>query len=186
MIGYFEMLLEINKIKTEKGKNAHFEKFLRLKIKEDANMVIAEKGYKDKYMSKWNVKEILDGNLLFGELAEWEAKLKRPTNKSGVKTFYFKNGNVRKGELYKYMRWFLLDQDLKRFKRILYQPKLRKILKEKDMTEEELSKKRKAEEEKVAKSEKRRKLIQLNKLKREEAKKKYVRPKSYEEIRKKL
>ena len=56
----------------------------------------------------------------------------------------------------------------------------------KDMTEEELSKKRKAEEEKVAKSEKRRKLIQLNKLKREEAKKKYVRPKSYEEIRKKL
>ena len=74
MIGYLEMLLEINKIKTEKGKNAQLEKFLRLKIKEDANMVIAEKGYRDKYMSKWNVKEILDGNLLFGELAEWEAK----------------------------------------------------------------------------------------------------------------
>jgi hypothetical protein len=95
------------------------EKLKRL-IEREAHVLIAAKGFrlygtsKDTIDNKYH--KLLNSPK---ELAKWGEKLKKPTNKSRVKTLFFKNGNVRKGNLYKFLTWYALDSWLRKQKNIM-------------------------------------------------------------------
>ena len=89
--------------------------FKRL-MNQKAHVLIATKGFRLHSSQKASI-DLWYQTLLSSpeELAKWEEKLKKPTNKSGVKTLFFKNGNVRKENLYKFLKWYALDGELRKF-----------------------------------------------------------------------
>ena len=85
-------------------------------MNQKAHVLIATKGFRLHSSQKASI-DLWYQTLLSSpeELAKWEEKLKKPTNKSGVKTLFFKNGNVRKENLYKFLKWYALDRELRKF-----------------------------------------------------------------------
>ena len=84
-------------------------------MNQEAHVLIATKGFRLHSSQKASI-DLWYQRLLSSpeKLAKWEEKLKKPTNKSGVKTLFFKNGNVRKGNLYKFLKWYALDGELRK------------------------------------------------------------------------
>ena len=105
-------------------------------MNQEAHVLIATKGFRLHSSQKASI-DLWYQRLLSSpeKLAKWEEKLKKPTNKSGVKTLFFKNGNVRKENLYKFLKWYALDGELRKFQNQLKKgEKMRKEKKEKLFT----------------------------------------------------